>query len=577
MKYISNKLKFILLISFSALYLFSYMDPIFSPESDESNYSRRFLVNPEDGYPNASFESDLSSWHGWKYDYYNHPSHTAKMEIVQSSDQNGVPSDGDNFLKTTVASGELGLDIYFDYQPGDTLSYSFDYRIPTNNNINLENPAFMLRVRRQPIDQSENFISAYREESYFLTNNPYAQLIVDNNWHNINVDFSSSTSEAIGAHMYVRIIELSLTDSTYTGPRPITIYLDNFRVTKKSLDNLPPSAFSILNPQMGEVFNLDIMDSSQSISINWEESIDDDPVVYTSKLTAQVICENVKVSNGFENFETVTLDNGRSYNMPEGFVDGKYYSDWIFAQSGDDENYKYNTWITDSVSRSDSRSLRIGAINTNASSHTTTLMYRLSEVTNGYEVNKDRISPGTVVTMKGYIMTPGTNKLEGDNNACIGIISYRDAWSYSISPTIKSDFSPDVWHPFEVSVIAPENIFQPNTTTTFLAFRFNQFNDYRGVVYFDDITFSTTNPISFEQYDYHASYINRLNTIISFEMIENIFLFAKNDLSGINIERLEFNFSILSTDFQNETFASNVPLIFTVHENSLLNTLSFED
>ena len=50
-------------------------------------------------------------------------------------------------------------------------------------------------------------------------------------------------------------------------------------------------------------------------------------------------------------------------------------------------------------------------------------MYRLSEV-NGYEVNKDRISPGTVVTMKGYIMTPGTNKLEGDNNACIGI-SYR--------------------------------------------------------------------------------------------------------------------------------------------------------
>ena len=104
MKYISNKLKFILLISFSALYLFSCMDPIFSPESDESNYSRRFLVNPEDGYPNASFESDLSSWHGWKYDYYNHPSHTAKMEIVQSSDQNGVASDGDNFLKTSLSN-----------------------------------------------------------------------------------------------------------------------------------------------------------------------------------------------------------------------------------------------------------------------------------------------------------------------------------------------------------------------------------------------------------------------------------------------------------------------------------------
>ena len=60
-------------------------------------------------------------------------------------------------------------------------------------------------------------------------------------------------------------------------------------------------------------------------------------------------------------------------------------------------------------------------------------------------------------------------------------------------------------------------------------------------------------------------------------MIENIFLFAKNDLSGINIERLEFNFSILSTDFQNETFASNAPLIFTVHENSSLSTLSLGD
>ena len=70
------------------------------------------------------------------------------MEIVQSSDQNGVPSDGDNFLKTTVALGELGLDIYFDYQPGDTLLYSFDYRIPTNLFQRKHQTNFLRKIRK---------------------------------------------------------------------------------------------------------------------------------------------------------------------------------------------------------------------------------------------------------------------------------------------------------------------------------------------------------------------------------------------------------------------------------------------
>ena len=50
----------------------------------------------------------------------------------------------------------------------------------------------------------------YREECYFLTNNLNAQLIADNSWNNINADFSSTTSEANGAYMYVSIIDLSL-------------------------------------------------------------------------------------------------------------------------------------------------------------------------------------------------------------------------------------------------------------------------------------------------------------------------------------------------------------------------------
>ena len=51
MKYISNKLKFILLISFSALYLFSCMDPIFSPESGSQITLGDSGPNTEDGPP----------------------------------------------------------------------------------------------------------------------------------------------------------------------------------------------------------------------------------------------------------------------------------------------------------------------------------------------------------------------------------------------------------------------------------------------------------------------------------------------------------------------------------------------
>ena len=92
-----------------------------------------------------------------------------------------------------------------------------------------------------------------------------------------------------------------------------------------------------------------------------------------------------------------------------------------------------------------------------------TLVYRLSQVNDFF--NKDRIRPGTELTIKGYIMTPSYDKIDGENHAELVIYSYTDLWNISTSEVINKNYSPDVWHPFEVSTVVPEHRQWPNTSS----------------------------------------------------------------------------------------------------------------
>ena len=48
-------------------------------------------------------------------------------------------------------------------------------------------------------------------------------------------------------------------------------------------------------------------------------------------------------------------------------------------------------------------------------------MYRVSQVNNNFD--KDRIRPGTELTISGYAMTP-SDKLSGENHASLVIYSF---------------------------------------------------------------------------------------------------------------------------------------------------------
>ena len=134
------------------------------------------------------------------------------------------------------------------------------------------------------------------------------QLIADGNWHTATVKFANSSLETSGTYFQVWFWEWSVWN--WIAPdRELIAYLDNFQVSIKQSQDPKPTDFSILYPKSGDVFNLDTINGFQTIPFDWEQSTDNDTVIYTNKLVTKVPCENALVSNGFESFEVLTRIN----------------------------------------------------------------------------------------------------------------------------------------------------------------------------------------------------------------------------------------------------------------------------
>jgi len=159
-------------------------------------------------------------------------------------------------------------------------------------------------------------------------------------------------------------------------------------------------------------------------------------------------------------------------------------------------------------------------------------------------------------------------KIEGDNTGSVVLAAVDDTWNYSTSPVVNADKVPGEWYPFEVSMTIPERREYPNTTTVFLGFRFSQFNGEGGEVYFDDITLSSSRPLTYFVTDYYEVITPQTNTIMSAAYLRGLFSFVKNDLNGIQFSQVDFEWSILATDFYQEVHALNSPLNFTVIDTS---------
>lgn len=544
---------------------FSCMDPVLEPEDRYSNYedniASKSLNNPSQGFPNGSFENEFDFWGGWTNGT------VCELSIDSLFTDTTFAKKGDKALKINVMNGDAGVYSYFSYTPGDTLEVSFSYMIPLSNHIVDSSPAFGLTVMKSITDEDSNFLNS--SEVYFTVGASDTSLVLknDGNWHTITVSSSYSSLESAGTYFQFWFNEFSGFDYNYDEERELTLYMDNFSISKKNCLNEAPSEFSIIKPADQSQFNLDTLSNFQTIGFEWEESFDSDTILYTNRLVGKVQCNDVLISNGFESYETVSrydedLNEFVEYLMPNGW--GTQGSNWWQMQTGWQNEPTIE--VVDYESRSGTHSVRMKASDLSSFRHHTSLMYRLSIVNDN--LNKDRIQPGTEVTLKGYVMMPWDDPLTGNNTANLKIMAFDDSWSTASSPVINSNYSRNEWHYFEVSMVVPERRAFPNTSSVFIGLCYNQFDGQTGTVFFDDVTISTSRPLNYFVTDYFDVVTDAENTVMSADYLKTLFAFIRQDLNGLLLYSVDFEWGIMATDNIRQVPALNSPVTFTVIDSS---------
>ena len=113
----------------------------------------------------------------------------------------------------------------------------------------------------------------------------------------------------------------------------------------------------------------------------------------------------------------------------------------------------------------------------------------------------------------------------------------------------------------------PERTDRPNTSTALLHFRYNQYLENTGTVYFDDVKISVSKPLTYVVTDYFDVTTSVTNTMMSANYLKSLFSFIREDLSGISFEEANFKWGILATDNIRETIANNSPVTFKIIDN----------
>ena len=553
---LNMKLYFLIILTIAV----SCMDPIVEPEENYSDYSDETLNNPELGFPNGDFTGGLESWGGFTNQF-------GYLSIDSNQTAINSQTGDEHSLIITSRRGGNGVYNFFSYDPGDTLQYTFYYMIPepieplSNGDL-----AFELSVRKSSVDEKNNW-SNWEDIIYTLNSEDVnTRLVADGTWRPISVKAAYSSSEVAGQYFRVGLYEWSFWSAGVEQERELKVYLDNFSISKIECENNAPSEFNILYPLDGSQFNLDTITNFQTIPFSWDSSFDEDTVVYTNRLTSEIICESADIASGFENYEQVYVitgtNEGKEIKMPKGYSNNFWQGSGNWVQFQTDWASEFTVWITDTVSRSADHSLRMGASNLTNPSHFTTLAMRMSEVSNN--INKDRIIPGSEVTVSGYIMTPSSDPLTGENSASIMLCARERTWQYATSQTITSDHEPDIWHYVEVKMTIPERSDRQNTSTALLQFRYNQYLENKGTVYFDDVKISVSKPLTYVVTDYYDVTTTATATMMSANYLKNLFSFIREDLSRISFDEANFKWGILATDNIRETTASNSPITFKI-------------
>lgn len=561
---LNQKINSRLLIGSLILFM-SCMDPIEEPPDQYSEYSEIILYNPDDGVPNGSFENGLEKWQGGQWDWSSLDEAVTRTEFDIVDADKGHILDGSKALALTIQNGRAWLGNYFNYSAGDTIVFSINYMIQYPIEIQDGTSNFQMDFFYQGRDENDVIVNDGFKEDVFTpeATNPDSVLLADGQWHQIerSVIYNSANVNRVG-------IGFGFSDnSQWLGlNRATTIYVDQCEIQRKPNLNPSPSEFKILQPSDGDVFNLDTIKFFETIPFEWEESVDSDTLLYTNRLVAKIPTDNLSISSGFEEVYhverfNVDINDWELYDMPAG-----YLFNWFQTNSEDGGTLwpsKRTVFVTDSVSRTGNRSLRMGTIDgLNTPQHYTSLGLQLSRVSEFW--SKDRLAPGSLLKVQGYMMTPSDDKISGENSVIIQLWGRGEDWVYEISPELNASFSSDEWHPFSTEMIVPEQSNFPGTAWAGIIFRYHQVAGASGTVYIDDVTISVSEPIRFFITYYYERLTDVESTVMSAAYLNGLFDFIRSDLNGISFTEVQLEWGILATDFNTETYASNSPITITI-------------
>ena len=89
-----------------------------------------------------------------------------------------------------------------------------------------------------------------------------------------------------------------------------------------------------------------------------------------------------------------------------------------------------------------------------------------------------------------------------------------------------------------------------------------------GTVYFDDVSISTSKPLNYFVTDYFDVLTDAENTVMSADYLKTLFSFIRQDLNGLLLYSVDFEWGIMATDNIRQVPALNSPVTFTVIDSS---------
>ena len=540
------------LISILALFYKNCMEP---PGYDqESNLLESFdiadnIMDLNSNDLNLDFEDGLDHWRfNSRKASVSDPNHSIQMNI----DENQFSS-GERSLRLELINEKFTASRYFFLRSGDSLHTTIDVFLDLDSNhvFNSSNP-YRLILR----------ISYFKKDGGSITSSGFSTTsLLKGKWMTLSLDGS----------LINPLMEYIRFDVEIFGYDSIPIFIDNLNLLHKSNDTSQDREFSLNLP-----FNNTNSSLNDTTFFQWENINDaDSTIIYNHQISILLHEDNLILNGGFE-IATNSACNGKPIYPSQWWM---FPWCWDFDQWSLDLNTGYDplsAHISDNIMKTGNTSFRLGGLYSDSLQNFNTVWQWISSDGLFNSPRKARVVPGSELTFEGYIYTPDTNMISGNNTVELGIFAFneRDVNMPAISPVFDKTYAPNQWHKFSVTKIIPEWK-DTGKSQCGIYIRYNQYNNSDGVVYIDDLKVFSNKPYQYITNIYESNenhFIltpNLKNTIRTYW--RNWSVNWGNEASGIkrphnDIDTLNLMWEVTATTPHSQSSSTNGPFYLNISE-----------